>query len=172
MGLVGNGKAATIGIFAFIILFAFLIFRCSGAHAAEIDLQGGSSFGKEGTGPVLGLNLRLPITALDRVSVNVGTNLWGLTRPVWDAGQSVPNNWDWHVALEGCRGRLCAFLGPAFLQRVDAINGAHTEYYLGLRFIVAPRWSIVLAHISDAGTTDPNIGRQMIGIAYALQASP
>lgn len=160
--LVGNSLGGTIGIFLFILLVLFMLWRP--AHAAEVDTVVGSSFGTEGYGPVLGLNLRSPLQpGLDWYA---GTDLWGSTT---FAGKAVPNNFDWHVGLEGCKWRFCAGIGPAFVQRVDAINGAHTDFYLGVRYAVSDRWSIVIGHISDAGTSSPNIGRQMISIAYRLQ---
>jgi hypothetical protein len=160
--LVGNGKAATIGIFIFIVVLALLFWRPS--HAAEVDLQAGSSFGAEGTGPVLGLGFRAPIQP--GLNFVAGTDLWGSTT---FHGETVPNNWDWHAGLQGCKWRLCADIGPAYVQRVDAINGAHTDFHLGLSFKISDRCSIVLGHISDAGTTAVNTGRQALSISYRLQ---
>lgn len=160
--LVGNGKAATIGIFVFIVILALLFWRP--AHAAEVDLQAGSSFGTEGTGPVLGLQYRQPIQP--GLNFVAGTDLWGSTT---FHDSTVPNNWDWHFGLQGCHGRVCADIGPAFVQRVDAINGAHTNFHLGLSFQLSDRWSLALGHVSDAGTSNPNVGRQALSISYRLQ---
>jgi hypothetical protein len=164
--LVGNGKAATIGIGVFILVLTLVFFRCSPANGAEVDIAGGSSFGAEGYGAVLGLNLKQTITPNKNLYVNFGTDLWGATTY---QGQFVPNNWDWHAELESCVGRFCAGIGPAYVQRVDAINGAHTDYYLGLSFKVSDRFRIVLGHISDAGTSNPNVGRQALTVSYRLQ---
>jgi hypothetical protein len=160
--LVGNGKAATIGIFAFIILLCVLFFHK--AHAAEVDVQAGSSFGTQGTGPVLGLFFSAPIQP--GLKFVAGTDLWGST--VYH-GDTVPNNWDWHAGLQGCKGRFCADIGPAYVQRVDAINGAHTNFHLGLSFNLSSRLTLVLSHLSDAGTSDPNVGRQALLLSYRLQ---
>lgn len=164
--LVGNGSAATVGIFAFIALTVVMFARCSPAHSAEIDFQAGSSFGTEGTGPVVGMNLRVPFTANPGVAANFGTDLWGSTTY---KGSTVPNNWDWHATLDGCKWRICFGIGPAFVQRVDVINGARTDYYLGIKYQIAPRWIAVLGHISDAGTSNPNVGRQALTLSYRLQ---
>ena len=160
--LVGNGKSASIGIFLFILLLAFMFWHS--ARAAEVDLQAGSSFGTEGYGPVLGLTYRQSIQP--GLNWYAGTDLWGTTQL---AGQTVNNNFDWHLGLEGCKGRFCAGIGPAFVQRIDAINGAHTNFYLGVRYALTDRCSLVIGHISDAGTTVPNIGRQMISLTYRFQ---
>ena len=163
--LVGNGTVATIGIFVFLILLAFMFHRT--ALGAEVNMGAGSSFGSEGAGPVLALNYRAPI-GWDNPNLFAvaGTDLWGSTTY---HGQTVVNNWDWHTGLSTCRGRWCADLGAAFVQRVDAINGAHTNYFLGLSFRINSRLSLVLGHISDAGTSSPNVGRQGLFLSYRLQ---
>lgn len=162
--LVGNGKAATVGIFAFLLILIFLL--AHKAHAAEVDLLAGSSFGTQGYGPVLGLDVKQPIAANKGLSVYAGTDLWGSTR---FHGETVPNNWDWHTGIEACKWRVCAKIGPDFVQRVDAINGAHTNFNLGLSFKLSDRCSLVIGHISDAGTSSPNVGRQAISFQYRLQ---
>jgi hypothetical protein len=136
--------------------------------AAEVDLRAGTSFGTEGYGPVLGLQYRAPVSALENPGLfwNAGTDLWGSTTY---NGHAVVNNWDWHTGLESCRGRFCASIGAAFVQRVDAINGAHTNYFLGLSYRFTPRLSLILGHISDAGTSSPNVGRQGLFLSYRLQ---
>lgn len=160
--LVGNNTPATIGIFAFILVLCVLLARK--AHSAEVDVLGGSSFGTQGYGPVLGLSVKGSIQP--GLNVIAATDLWGSTTY---RGSTVPNNWDWHAGLQGCKWRFCADIGPAFVQRVDAINGAHTNFHLGLSFQLSDRWSLVLGHISDAGTSNPNIGRQALSISYRLQ---
>ena len=161
--LVGNGKAATIGIFAFIVVLCLCFARC---HAAEIDVAAGSSFGNAGYGPTLNLEVKQTLQSNPGVSVFAGTDLWGSTT---HKGQTVLSNWDWHVGIEGCKWRFCASIGPDFVQRVDALNGAHTNFHLGLSFKITDRFSIQVAHISDAGTSNPNIGRQALMLSYKLQ---
>lgn len=161
--LVGNSKAATIGIFAFIVILCLCFARC---HAAQIDLEGGSSFGNPGYGPVLGLDVKQALRSNPGISVFAGTDLWGSTTY---RGQVIASNWDWHLGIEGCKWRFCASIGPDFVQRVDAINGAHTNFHLGLSFKITDRFSIQVAHISDAGTSNPNIGRQALMLSYKLQ---
>lgn len=160
--LVGNGKAATIGIFIFIVILALLFAHKS--LSAEVDIRAGSSFGTEGTGPVLGMGFTVPVQP--GLNVIAGTDLWGSTSY---HGFTVPNNWSWNLGIQGCKGRFCADIGPAFVQRVDAINGAHTNFHLGLSFKISDRWTLALGHISDAGTTDPNVGRQALSLSYRLQ---
>jgi len=161
---VGNGKVVTIGILTFLALLCFLIWRP--AHSAEVDVVAGSSFGSEGYGPTLGLDYKQSIKPNKDLYFIAGTDLWGSTT---HDSKTVPNNWDWHLGLQSCRWNFCADLGPAFVQRVDAINGAHTNFHLGITYQISDRWSVVLGHISDAGTSNPNVGRQNISISYKLQ---
>jgi hypothetical protein len=145
------------------------------AGAAEVDLQAGSSFGAEGYGPTLGLNLNIPFKANPGLSYNLGTDLWGATQYSsssayqGDHWQTIANNWDWHASLQSCKWRFCAEIGPAYVQRVDTINGAHTNFYLGLSFKLSERWKLKIGHLSDAGTSNPNIGRQGLWLSYRLQ---
>jgi len=160
--LVGNGLGATIGIFLFILVLCFLFWRP--AAAADVDLSLGSSFGHGGAGPVLGLDVHQDIGK--GTNVFAGTELWGSTQ--YD-GTPVLNNWDWHAGIETCRWRVCGRIGADFVQRVDAITGAHTNFNLGLFYRISERFSIGVVHISDAGTSDPNIGRQALLLSYSLQ---
>lgn len=164
--LVGNGKAATIGIFAFIIVLSLCF--CHSARAGEIDIRAGSSFGTQGYGPVLGLQVIEPLKDFNQVNLYAGTLLWGSTTL---HGQTVPNNWDWHGGIQGCHGAVCASLGMVYVQRVDAINGAHTNFNLELSWKIG--WhrlsSIDVTHISDAGTTPTNVGRQAVLASIRLQ---
>jgi hypothetical protein len=162
--LVGNGTAATIGILLFIALLAFLLYRP--AHAAEVDINAGSSFGTEGYGPTLGLTYKQEITPNKGLNFIAGTTLWGSTT---FQSETVPNNWDWHLGLQSCRWDFCADLGPAFVQRIDVINGAHTNFHLGISYQLSSRWSLAIGHVSDAGTSSPNVGRQNLSIVYRLQ---
>lgn len=161
-GLVGNGWQATIAIFVFIAIVAVLATRCSKAHGVEIDLRAGSSFGPGRSGPVLGLNLYQPLG--NDVYAYGGTLLWGKT-------SMAANNWDWHAGMRVCRWQFCASVGASYLQRIDAVNGAHTNYNLELAW--RPSWkriaSIDYTHLSDAGTTPVNLGRNAALVSIRLQ---
>lgn len=160
-GLVGNSLPASIGIGVFILLFVFFGARC--AKADELDIRPGYSFGHS-TGFVLGLQYLHPLP-LQQVSFYAGTDLWGMDS-IHDA-----NNWDWHAGLQVCRGAFCARLGACFVQRIDALNGAHTNFNLGLTW--RPGWGrlsgISIDHISDAGTSVVNTGRQAVLVDIKLQ---
>lgn len=161
-GLVGNNVAATIGIFAFIAVFC--LFSCHKARGDELDIRGGTSFGHS-SGPVIGLQYLHPISGLPAASFYAGTLLWGKT-------SHEANNWDWHAGIQVCKWEhLCASLGATYVQRLDDLNGAHTNYNLELsyRFGFHRFSSIDLTHISDAGTSAINTGRQAALVAIKLQ---
>lgn len=147
----------------FIAAVVALLWRgCSTAKAAEFDLRAGASFGPGRTGPVLGLEAYTPIG--NRVEFAAGTDIWGST-------SVAPTNWDWHAGFRTCRWRVCASLGASYVQRVDAVNGAHTNYALGLSYLFG--WSRVRSidyvHLSDLGTTPVNKGRNAALFSIRLQ---
>lgn len=159
--IVGNGKAATYGILLFIVILIVLCARCSHAKAAEIDLNTGASFGNVGVGPVLGLDVRFPQS--DSVDLFGGTTLWGET-------PKVTTNWDWHAGVRSCRWSVCASIGATYLQKEDRIDGTHTNFYLALSYVFGGRLaSVGVFHVSNAGTSDVNIGRQAAFASWRLQ---
>src|SRR5580700_12309807 len=76
-GLIGNNGWAKYGVFAFILILCLAF--CHKANAGEVDVRAGSSFGTEGYGPVLGLQLRAPLAGFNQVNWYAGTLLWGKT---------------------------------------------------------------------------------------------
>lgn len=158
--LVGNKKTVAIAIFIFIGLFVLTGVRC--AHAANLDLAVGASFDRAEYAPVLGFDAHFPQG--NNLNVVGGTMLWGSTK---DAS----NNWDWHVGIESCRWNLCAMIGAAYVQRIDAFNGTHTNY--SLRLIYNLPWNRVksmgIYHLSNAGTSPTNGGRDAAVVNFRLQ---
>lgn len=160
---IGNKGGAYVAVIVFIIILCFLLFRCTKAQADEhVYLRAGSAFGPGGAGPVLGLDLRTPLGP--QLDLYAGTLLWGKTK----LGQ---DNWDWHVGVRTCRGNVCANLGAAYVQAIDALNGSHTNFNLGLSYQFS--WhrlaGIDYAHLSNAGTIAPNLGRNAALVDLQLQ---
>ncbi len=161
---IGNRGGAYIAVIVFIIALCVLLFRCHDAKAegVHVYLRAGSSLGPGGSAPVVGIDVRAPIgPQLDFYS---GTLLWGKSK----LGQ---DNWDWHAGIRTCRWSVCANLGAAYVQAVDALNGTHTNFNLGLSYQFD--WhrisSIDFAHLSNAGTIQPNLGRNAALVAVQLQ---
>lgn len=160
--LVGNSKAATVAIYAFIIVLAISAVRCSTVKAAELDLRTGVSFPYGGPAAVLGMDLHLPQG--NNLDIVAGTTLW--------AGNNMAaSNWDWHLGFQTCRWDLCGYLGAAFVQRIDAINGSHTNFSLGLSYMLPYKrmHSVGVFHLSNAGTTEVNRGRNVAYVDWKLQ---
>ena len=158
-GIVGNSPMVTALIVLFILILCVVLWRP--LHAAELDLRLGSSFKGGGSGPVLGLDAHFPQGGFDVVA---GTDLWGAT-------STVPNNWDWHAGIHACRWSICAALGAAYLQRIDQVDGSHTNFYLSLSYLFGWRrvQSLDIIHLSNAGTIAPNVGRNAALVSIRLQ---
>lgn len=157
--LLGNRVA-----WAVLLFIAVLVFLCwrNSVHAAEIDLKVGASVIGGGTSPALGLDLRFPQG--DGLTLFAGTILFGETR-------ITQPNWSWQSGFESCRWSVCASLGAAYLQRVDRLNGSHAEFFLALAYELS--WHRLRAiewdHLSNAGTTDVNVGRNAPMLAVRLR---
>lgn len=160
LGILGNKWKEALGVIAFIALLCLAF--CQPTHSAEVDLRAGTSFGPGGYGPALGLQLYFPVS--NGVDAYAGTILWGKT-------SLVPNNWDWHIGVRACRTRWCASLGASYLQRIDDVNGARTNFNLELSWLIG--WkrchSVDFTHLSDAGTTPINKGRNAVLLSIRLQ---
>ena len=156
--LIGNNPKASIGVGIFILILLLLSWR---ANAAEVDFRLGSSFAT-GTGPVIGLSVHEPIG--DRLDWYASALLWGKT-------EEAESNWSWQTGVRTCRWSFCASLGASYLQRMDGVNDSHTNFNLELSWLVG--WhrvsSIDLAHLSDAGTSPINRGRNAALVSIRLQ---
>lgn len=167
--LVGNNAWTTAAIFAFVVILCAFFSRCANADEDNFHAyaRAGSSFGTEGYGPVVGLQL---VWEHPTYNLFAGTLLWGQTTY---NNEVVPNNWDWHGGIESCRWEVCAGIGMTYMQRVDSINGAHTNFMLQLRWKPSTEHfrftSTDLVHVSDAGTSSVNIGRQALLATWRLQ---
>lgn len=165
--LVRNGKVATILILIGIVALCVLFWHKAKADETptpthSVVLRAGSSFGPGGSGPVLGLDVYFPQG--QGVDIYAGTLLWGQT-------PKVDTNWDWHTGLRACRWKVCGYIGASYLQVVDKVDGSHTNFNLGFSYQLG--WHRVAtldyAHLSNAGTIEPNLGRNAALIGLRLQ---
>lgn len=165
-GLVGNNPKVRWLILLFVLL---LLAGIRYARADEIHLETGVS-ALHGYGPYLSLVYRFnPPLAPSGISFETGLQMWGQTTPY--EGQNVPNNWAPFTGMNAAVGPVAIGLGLAYLQRTDVLDGTHTN--LALKLAWEPRWGlfsgIVIRHISNAGTSDHNIGRNAIAIDWRLR---
>jgi len=165
-GLVGNNPKVRWLILLFVIL---LLAGIRYARADEIHLETGVS-ALHGYGPYLGLVYKFdPPRAPSGISVEMGLQMWGQTTAY--GGQDIPNNWSPFVGLHAAVGPAAIGIGYAHLQRTDFLDGTRSNLSLMLSW--EPRMGffngIVIRHISNAGTSDHNIGRNAIAIDWRLR---
>lgn len=160
----GNGPKEKILIALFIVLVASLAARC--ATAGELHLETGAEY-LHGQAPYLGLYYRWG----PGVQFEAGTQQFG-SFPSGEYERA--SNWSWMAGVRVARGPVFAGVGATYLQRIDALNGSHTEYNLSLGYRMGWRWldALTVRHLSDAGTTPSNTGRNVIGLDWLLQKTP
>ncbi len=163
-GVVGNNPKVRPLIFAVIILFVCTASYCSLAHADELHLEVGVS-AIHGTGPYLGLSYRFG--GSKTLYTEGDFQFWGKTTQY--EGSGIPNNWCPSVLMDVQKGRFSMGLGVAYLQLTDRLDGSHLNIAIKSGWEFTDRYSIVLRHISNAGTVAPNVGRNAIALDIRLQ---
>lgn len=165
--LVGNNPAYR----WLIILFAlvFIIFaRCClhPAKAGELHLEVGVSV-IHGYGPYIGVYYQ----ASDKpklIDFEAGLQMWGRTSPY--EGQEVPNNWAPSVMMDvNSPKNFHVGLGFVYLQHSDWLDGSRLNISLKMGYDWNDRWGIDIRHISNAGTTPRNVGRNAILLDWRLR---
>jgi hypothetical protein len=147
--------AVTLPFLAFGLLLSWPL------HAAELLLGTGASLLHGDIGPVGSLDLTFPTAhAFDIV---LGATVWGHT-------SAADTNSDVHIALRGCRGRLCATLGAIYLSHTDGLDGARANFLLGLSWRIGEgrAESVAYVHASDAAIRYPNYGRNAVIMQWRL----
>jgi len=158
--LFGNDKKVIPIIVAFVLLFVIFGVRCS--HAGELHLETGAQL-VTGRGPYIGLYYTWADPSLAHVGFQVGTYMFGRT-------DKTENNWSPFGQIIVGRGPFSAGLGFAYLQNTDALDGSHLNYTLSLRARTPwDRGAISIRHVSNAGTTASNVGRNTLAIDWRLQ---
>ena len=157
----GNGPKEKILIAVFIVVVLLLAVRCS--RAGELHVEGGAEY-LHGPAPYLGLYYRWG----SGVQFEAGTQQFGS----YSSGEyERQSNWSWMAGMRVNRGPVFAGVGATYLQRIDVLNGSHAEYNLSLGY--QGRWryldAIVVRHLSDAGTTGSNTGRNVLALDWLLQ---
>ncbi len=167
--LFGNAPAVKVLIFAFLALFAVAFFvlipRC--AHAdVELpyaQLSGGSTYVR---GPAPVLDLGVAYRAGLRTQDFLKGDLTVIGSSTYE-GQSVPNNFALRgLYMSGFR-HFDIGLGLAWMQNYLPYNGSHVNFTLELAYRFS-RWPITftVAHLSNAGSTSNNLGRDMLMIGW------
>lgn len=159
-GLVGNPGAAKLLIALFIILFIGVA-RC--ARGDELHLEFGSTI-LHGYGPYLGFYYRWERP--HNVDLESGLQLWGRTRY---EQYDIPNNWSPYAMVSVRADRFRIGIGVAYLQLADSLDGSHTNIALKMGFQASDRWAVDIRHLSNAGTTPRNVGRNAVLADWRLR---
>lgn len=131
---------------------------------AEQDFRIGASLLHDNTGLAAQMMLLQPVTNTG-LAIQVGGGIWSPTA-------NTKLNWDWSGGVRSCWDfGLCFFLGGDFLQRIDHMNGAHTNWLWSFSYTLEKDPAKMFKglaqwHISNAGTSDTNIGRNALGFEF------
>jgi hypothetical protein len=153
------------------IRIALLLLLCLPSIApamepAEQDFRIGASLLHNNTGLAAQMMLLQPVSPA--YSIQFGGGIWSPT-------SNTKLNWDWSGGVRSCWAfGLCFFIGADYLQRIDYMNGAHTNWLWSFSYQFGNDDNKMLKgvaqwHISNAGTSDTNIGRNAIGIEFRCQ---
>lgn len=170
MSLINNPRKAVIGVGIFVLLFVLgLMFnRCHGAElgptdAPYVQFSGGSTMIR-GPAPVIDLAFTTPASQLRNAYWQGSMTLIGSSS---NRGIDAPNN----VAVRGLfvdgLGRFDFGLGLSWMMNPYPYNGSNVNFALqaDYRFKKLPL-TITWAHLSNAGMTDHNLGRDMLMLGW------
>ena len=161
MPLFNNPKRVTYLIAAFVLVFiAALATRCHAAEGDWLTFSAGH--------------------ALTRAEATVADLAYAHPRWVGDAGYELgltligssafrnrpfDGNIAVHAQIMDGFGPVDIGIGAAYLQHTDVINGSNLNFFLSLG-VHYKRLQVRYNHISNAGTTAPNIGRDMLLVGW------
>ena len=145
-----------IAAFLLLLLAAFAT-RC---RSAEMAFEAGRAI-LHGEAPSIAFSLSFANEGRQDFNYECGLVLNGS----YDRG---PNNFGAQcLAVDGFR-RFDLGLGLVYLQNVDVLNGSHLNFSLLARYRFTDRWSLTYRHWSNAGSTQINVGRDMLLISMRL----
>lgn len=162
--LFNNDKKSVYGILAFIVIFIVAVAFSTCSHAAEIDIAYGRTV-LRGPTDVLAVTVVAPRQAGD-IDFYGGALLIGQYQyrkaEHWDQ----PNQVVWRAGMTAHIKRFGASLGGAVLQHDDALNSGKLDFNLGLDYRLGSHIRVSYNHISNAGTSSPNYGRDMVLVGW------
>lgn len=149
-----------VGLFILLILFAF----AKEARADEVSVELGATFlsGEYSEGQALILSERF-----GKYSVGVGYITEQYVTPRNSTRTFVMEN----VFIQGQRhvrlsDRFEFGLGVAYFNATNRALGSNFEFSLMVRARISDRFSVQLRHWSNAGSARPNMGQDVVTIAY------
>ena len=158
MPLFNNPKKETWIILAFILLFIVALTVSSRANSAEMEISYGKTIVR-GQADVLALTAVFPrqqgATDLFAGMMLVGSYDYSNYR-------TMPNQVFLRAGMTPHVGKWGFTLGVVAKQHNDVINSGMINFNLGIDYHVWSGLRLAYNHISNAGTSEPNIGRDMI----------
>jgi hypothetical protein len=156
----------TLIVLAVIALFSLglLLPKC---HAAALDapyvqLSGGEAVVR-GQAPVLDLTFTEPAPQLRKAYWQESLTIIGTST---FQGRPVPNNFMLRGLFVDGFGNFDVGLGVAWVDNYLPYNGQHVNFALQLAYRFALGPTLTYAHVSDAGTTANNLGRDMVLLGW------
>jgi hypothetical protein len=156
--LFGNKKPVVYVIVAFVIAL-FTLFAIK-AEGSELSAEAGSAVVR-GETPTLGINLYWPDTGPVGTDYELGFNLVGQS----SGHESNPNTIIIRGMLWDGYKRFSMGLGFAYTN-VDQEYTCRFTFAMGLRIKITDRISAQARHFSSAGSCQPNVGRDLLTVAW------
>lgn len=176
----GNSMPVQAVLYTMVIVFFLAVAtHCSKAKSAELDIVSGSTIIRGPTG-VIGMNLRYPNLVAGFVDVSggfaiIGSSNWcSYTSPKYAIGQCYNSNQSVvHAqAVAHLPWNFELGIGSAHLQHADNYNSGSINFSLSLQHQIwaskYPHLYWRYQHFSNAGTHEPNVGRDMLLITYRV----
>jgi hypothetical protein len=158
----GNAPKVQAILVVFVILFLLGVAKC--AHGAELEFSGGVTT-LRGPTSAMGLKVIWPGAVAGRADLSCGLLLVGAS--------------DWHShnanqAIEHCQvlnhlGRFSIGVGVAHLQNADDYNSGSVNFSLTAQAHLWSDWWLGWQHFSNAGTSMPNYGRDMVLLTWRFR---
>lgn len=147
-----------------LLLLGMIIPQC---HAATLDapyvqLSGGAAVVR-GYTPVLDLTFTEPAPQLRHAYWQESLTVIGEST---FNGKPVPNNFMGRFLFVDGFGKFDVGLGLAWVDNYLPYNGQHVNFALQLAYRFTFGATLTYAHVSDAGTQLPNLGRDMVMLGW------
>lgn len=164
-----SGNALGVQIILVIAITLFTLTFCSRAKGAELDVLLGSTVVRGPTG-VAALNVRFPNAIAGVGALNVGFDLigessWRCAQPLCNQNQAVVHA----QAVSPPLGGVEIGVGVAKLQHSDNYNSGAINFSLSLERQVYKDIYVRYQHFSNAGTSAPNEGRDILLIGWRFK---
>ena len=155
-----NPRKAQIAIFVFVLL---LLGTFATQCRAEpiMQFEGGSTVVR-GYTPAIGLTVIWPEAGPLDADFQCGIQLIGTS----DYRSDNPNQAAVQCLVVDGYKKLDLGIGIVALQNTDDYNGSHANFSLMAGYRFTDKIGVIYRHWSNAGSVDPNLGRDMVLLTY------